>query len=124
MGQIVTQIDPPIDLTTFKVVGKMKPDDFKDCLRRYYAGKVTRLILWDLTEADLSAFRNSHIKEVARHIARISEARRGGRTAFVYDRSFEYGIGRMFQAYSQMEDMPFDVQAFKRIVEARAWLGT
>ncbi len=123
MGQIETEYDRPRELTTFKVIGPMKVADFKDCLAHYYGGDVTRLILWDLTRADLSAFRNSHIKEVAQSIARISEVRRGGRTAFVYDKSFEYGIGRMFQAYSQMEEMPFEVRAFKNMVEARAWLG-
>ena len=123
MGQIELKSDPDLDLTIFRVAGQMTVADFKDSLADYYDGDVTRLILWDLTRADLSAFRNRHIKEVAQGIAGISEARRGGRTAFVYDESFEYGIGRMFQAYSQMSDMPFEVRAFKGLAEARAWLG-
>ena len=123
MGQIELKCDPPRDLTIFQVTGQMQVADFKNALADYYRGDVTRLILWDLTRADLTAFRNRHIKEVAQGIARISEARRGGRTAFVYDESFEYGIGRMFQAYSQMAEMPFEVRAFKGLAEARAWLG-
>lgn len=116
-------MEPAKDLTTFTAVGKLQVTDFRDWLTHYYAGEVTRTILWDLTAADLSAFRNSHIKEVAQAIARISQERRGGKTAFVYQPTFEYGIGRMFQAYSQMEDLPFEVQAFKNLVEAKAWLG-
>ena len=123
MGRIATEYDRSRDLTLFKAVGEMQVTDFRDCLEAYYGGEVTRFILWDLTQADLAAFKNRHIKEVAQVIAGISGARRGGRTAFVYDKAFEYGIGRMFQAYSQMEEMPFEVQAFKTIVEARAWLG-
>ncbi len=123
MGQIETRIDHARDLTTFRVVGEMQVADFHDCLEAYYAGTVTRLVLWDLTRADLSALKTGQIKAVAQDIARISEARRGGKTAFVYDMAFEYGIGRMFQAYSRLEEVPFEVQAFKGLVEARAWLG-
>ncbi len=123
MKHIDTHYDHAKSLTTFTATGKMTVDDFHDFLERYYVGQVTRFILWDLTRADLSAFKTADIKEVAQCIVRISEARRGGKTAFVYDQSLEFGIGRMFQAYSQMADMPFEVQAFKSLVEAKAWLG-
>ena len=123
MGQIELKCDPPRDLTIFQVTGQMQVADFKNALADYYRGDVTRLILWDLTRADLLAFRNRHIKEVAQGIAQISEARRGGRTAFVYDESFEYGIGRMFQAYSQMAEMPSQARASARPLKARTSKG-
>ena len=47
----------------------------------------------------------------------------GGKTAFVHDESFVLGIGKMFQAFSMMRELPFEVQTFKSINEATAWLG-
>lgn len=123
MGKIETTIDLTRDLTTFTASGTLTANYFREYLTAYYDGKVTRFVLWDLIEADLSALKNRHIKEVAQSICRISEVRRGGQTAFVYDKSFEYGIGRMFQAYSQMEMLPFTAKAFKSTEEAKAWLG-
>ena len=61
--------------------------------------------------------------EIAEKMSRISQVRRGGKTAFVYDRPLEYGIGRMFQSFSEMADMPFEVQSFQSFEEAKAWLG-
>ena len=123
MGSISAQYDPEIDLTIVTAKGMITADDLLDWGNRYYKGPITQLILWDVTNADLSALQADQLKQIAENMSRISEARRGGKTAFVYDKPLEYGIGRMFQAYSEMEDMPFKVQSFQSFDEAREWLG-
>ena len=123
MGTIETTFDRPKELTIFSANGILTADDFREFLASYYEGEVTPFVLWDLTRADLSALKTRHIKEIAQSIFRISEVRRGGKTAFVYDKSVEYGIGRMFQAYTQLEELSFEALSFKSIDEAKAWLG-
>ncbi len=123
MGTISAIFETDKDLTLVTVSGAITADDLKDWGVKYYEGQITSHILWDVTKADLSAIQGDQLKEIAAIVSRISEVRRGGKTAFVYDQPLEYGIGRMFQAYSEMENMPFEVQTFRRVEEARQWLG-
>lgn len=44
-----------------------------------------------------------------------------GKVAYVDSRDYIFGIGRMFEAYSSQ--LPFDLMAFRRIEDARCWLG-
>ena len=123
MGSISAIYDEIKDLTIVTVKGLITAADLLDWGNRYYQGKITPLILWDVTQADLSTLQADQLNDIAENMSRISEARRGGKTAFVYSKPLEYGIGRMFQAYSEMQRMPFEVQSFQNFEEAMAWLG-
>ncbi len=123
MGTISAKYDLAKDLTIVTAKGVITADDLLDWGNNYYEGQITSLILWDVTNADLSSLQADQLREIAENMSRISEVRKGGKTAFVYDKPLEYGIGRMFQAYSEMEDMPFEVQSFQSFDEAKAWLG-
>ena len=123
MGTISAKYETEKDLTIVTAEGAISADDLLDWGNSYYEGQITPLILWDVTKADLSGIQSDKLRKIAEIMSRISEARRGGKTAFVYDNPLEFGIGRMFQAYSEMEDMPFQVQSFKNFDEAMEWLG-
>ena len=123
MGTISAKYETEKDLTIVTAEGAISADDLLDWGNSYYEGRITPLILWDVTKADLSGIQSDKLRKIAEIMSRISEARRGGKTAFVYDNPLEFGIGRMFQAYSEMEDMPFQVQSFRNFHEARKWLG-
>ena len=123
MGTISAKYDMAKDLTIVSAKGVITADDLLDWGNNYYEGQITSLILWDVTNADLSSLQADQLREIAENMSRISEVRKGGKTAFVYDKPLEYGIGRMFQAYSEIEDMPFEVQSFQSFDEAKAWLG-
>lgn len=123
MGPISATYELEKDLTIVTVSGAITADDLQDWGIKYYEGQITSLILWDVTKADLSAIRGDELRGIAGNISPISEVRRGGKTAFVYDKSLEYGIGRMFEAYSEIANMPFEVRAFRNFDEAKQWLG-
>ena len=123
MGTISATYDNEKDLTIVTAEGVITADDLLEWGNSYYEGPITPLILWDVTNADLSTLKGDQLRKIAEAMSRVSEVRRGGKTAFVYDKPLEFGIGRMFQAYSEMEDMPFEVQSFKSFDEAKAWLG-
>ncbi len=123
MGTIETTYDLNKDLTIFTAKGALTTDNFRECLVPYYAGEVTKFILWDLTKADLSTLKPTHLEDLAQSIYQMSEVRTNGKTAFVHDESFAYGIGKILQAFSMMRGMPFEVLPFRTIDEAKEWLG-
>jgi hypothetical protein len=123
MGSIETAYDLPRDLTTFKVVGKMGIIDFYDCLETYYEGGVTPLTLWDLTEADVSEISSDEISNFAQYGRNLAEARKGGKTAIVFNDSLDYGLGRMFATYLEMADVPLEIHTSRSLNDAKKWLG-
>ena len=123
MGNIETTYDHPQNLTTFKVVGKMRISDFYDCLDSYYAGGVTALTFWDVTEADLSAITAKEINALAVYGRNLAEVRKGGKTAFVFDTLHDFGLGRMLEAYLEIAGLPLETFVYQSLDEARQWLG-
>ena len=123
MGTIETTFEMENGLTLVRGRGKLSIDDFHAWLEEYYPDRVTALILWDETEADLSALDAVALRDLVRRAKRMSGDRRGGKGAVVYANPLEYGIGRMFQTFTEMEGLPYEVQSFQSFDEARKWLA-
>ena len=122
MGTIQTTHDPSRDLTIIKTVGRMKPTEFRKWIADYYSGKVTLLVLWDLTEADFSEIQTGHLRDFAAQTKPLAEARKGGKTAIVSENALEFGMSRMLEAFYDFEGVPFEVQTFHTIDKAMQWL--
>ena len=123
MGTIKTTYDLPSDLTIIKAMGTMKPSDFQEWTAAYYAGTVTTLAMWDLSEADLSEIRTEDLKMDAVHTKSLADVRKGGKTAIVSGNSLGFGLSRMLSTFYEFEQMPFEVQVFESMDEATKWLG-
>lgn len=123
MGRIETTYDPLRDLTIFKLAGKVSAVDLFDCLANYCSGAVTLLNLWDDTETDLTAITASEIEDFAEYASHLAEARKSGKTAIVFGRAFEFGLGRMFETYLELAGLPIEVHLCRSIDDARKWLG-
>ena len=123
MGSFETTFDLDIDLTFIKVVGKVTAEDFHAWTADYYSGPTTKLNLWDLRQADLSAIGSDDLLEDAVRSKKVADRRQGGKTAVVSDKALEFGIARMRAVYAEIMEMPFAFQVFQTMAEARAWLG-
>lgn len=123
MGTIETTYDLSRDLTLVKATGTMTADDFKEWTAAYYAGTVTSLALWDLTQADLSDIHTKDLLNDAAHTKSVADVRKGGKTAIVSGSSLEYGLSRMLSTFYEFEQMPFEVQVFENMNEAMKWIG-
>ncbi|MFC1884548.1 hypothetical protein ACFL2O_07245 [Thermodesulfobacteriota bacterium] len=123
MGTIKTTKDMSLNLTINLAEGIILYDDMSTWITEYYSGTVTNLILWDFREADLSKIKTEEFAELARLIKRKADLRQGGKTALVFKRDLEFGLGRMFEVFSELEDLSFEFMSFRSIEEAREWLG-
>ena len=123
MGTITTSKDTSINLTTNIAKGKLSYDNLLSWVNDYYAGRITKYILWDLTEADLSKIKIEEFRKLAEVIKRNSGMRKGGKTALVFKRDLEYGLGRMFEVFSEMQDIKFEFMSFRDVEKAKKWLG-
>jgi hypothetical protein len=86
---------------------------------RKYRDGMSRL--WDFRNADLSALASSTIAEMAQHSATFPPGINDVKVAFVVTRELEYGLSRMFEAYST--DVKTTVSVFYTLADAEAWLS-
>lgn len=123
MGTIETTYDLTRDLTVVKATGKMEAADFRVWTAQYYRGTITKLVLWDIAQADLSALKTDDIRDDAKQTKDLADIRKGGKTAIVSSNSLEYGLSRMLEAFYDLERVPFEVQVFRTMDEAMEWLA-
>ena len=123
MVNINTKYDLNKELTTFKVTGKLTAADLYECLTHYLGGKVTLRTLWDITEAKVPAATVDEVCNLAQYVRNLSDARIGGKTAIISNDDLGYGMSRMLETLYELEHVPFEVQVFRRLDEAEAWIG-
>ncbi len=121
MSPIETSINRELDLTVHTVSGNVTPQEYFNKIETYYQGKPTTLVLWDCTTATGEKFTADELRDFLRIIKKYS--RKGGKTALVFSMDVDFGIGRMLGSLAQIESYDFEVEAFRRIEDAKKWLG-
>jgi hypothetical protein len=77
--------------------------------------------LWDFRDADLSSMDTATIAEMARYSLRFPPGIKDVKVAFVARRELEFGLSRMFEAYSTETETSISV--FYTMKDAEAWMS-
>lgn len=106
------------------VSGDIVTDNIIAVINEYYSNGIVKDVIWDYTNGSLLS---ASQKDFNRIIAAIknslaSGARVNGKTAYVGDRTVEYGILRMFTVYGETEGITIPCSVFRTTEEARRWL--
>jgi hypothetical protein len=113
-------------LSTFVARGRLTPEELVAAYAAFVNSAPTRYILWDLSSASLAGMRTEQIRRLAWQVSRMGQTgkdcRQGGKTALVCTRDVECGMGRMLTLFLSMEDYPVNVQVFRDVKDAKAWL--
>ncbi len=118
---IVSLTDVATELTVHKVTGDINGRNLS-CNLKILQETATRLVLWDLREVSNIATSSPPEADSITSILPEIPVSSGGKTAFVFSSATDYGMGRMYEAYAKMEDLPFDLGMFQSISEAESWL--
>ena len=111
-----------LDLTVFRARGKVTLPHLQARLKEFLAQAPTSLVLWDFTLANLAEFFEEDVSSLFRDMAFLYERRGGGKTAMVFSRTVDFGVGRMSEVLSEVHEVPFQIQSFWDIESAREWL--
>ena len=109
------------DLTIHKVTGEIDARRLF-CTLRILQETATLLVLWDLREVSNIASSSPAQAESITAGLKDMPVLSGGKAAFVFASETYYGMGRMYEAYAKMENLPFDLAMFQSMSEAEAWL--
>ena len=67
--------------------------------------------------------RREGIEKIILTAKKYSGSRKEGKTAIVGPKEIDYGLGRMYQTFSELEGLPYEYMVFKELEEAKDWLG-
>ena len=123
MGYIETRRDITSGLTISVARGDFISGDLLDWVNDYFSGDITQFILWDFTEANITKIPLKEFKIIAHEVKTRSCAMMGGKTALVFRGDVGYGIGRMFEAFTEFEGVKSEYRSFRNTREAKEWLG-
>lgn len=116
-----------IQITTITVEWE---DDFSELLsllETFFDDHNTDYLLLDLRNGPVDTITEEHIKGICQCVtSRTDDNSEGGRAsgkiALVGSTNLQFGIGRMCQAYFEMEDSSINVSVFHTMEEALSWL--
>ena len=123
MARIETIIDSQNDLSVFTVNGALIADEIIERVEEYYTRHPTKLVLWIMGEVDLTAITSAGIERIIQIAKKHTGKRQEGKTAIVGSKDIDYGLARMYEAYTGLENLPYEYKIFKDVDEAKEWLG-
>lgn len=124
MDVIHKRVDLQQQLTTFTLTGDI--GDFRlviDAINEFYKGDVTKLVLWDMTNADVNRISTQEVNKIADLPLYKAERRMGGKNAIVAPDQLAYGLSRIYETVVGLQNQPFETRVFRNLEDACAWLG-
>ncbi len=122
MARIEKKIEKNKDLTILVVTGKVSSDEITDALRDFYKSGFTLKLLLDFSNSEFSDLPSDQLPLIISVAKSYAHLREGGKTAIVMSSGVGFGIGRMYETLSEIEQHPITHNICKSIDEAMDWL--
>lgn len=123
MAVFQTSIDYQNNLSIHTVTGEVTAQEILQKLEAYFAGEPTMLVLWNFSEAKIAAIPSDEFRRIPEVGKKYAGYRKGGKTALVFSSDAGFGMGRMFEAFSEIEGLSFVIRSFRSVEAAKQWLG-
>lgn len=123
MALIETVMSDQHDLTVHTVLGEVSGDEIIEKIKEGLDHKHSLFVIWDFSNAltiDLPMEKMYQILTIGKKLAQL---RVSGKTAIVVPQDLGFGLGRMYEAYSEIEMFPTENRAFRTMDQAWEWLG-
>jgi len=112
-------------LLVLTVTGNVVTDHVVAIVNEYYSNGIVKDVIWDYTNGSLLSVSQTDFNRIIAAIINslASGSRANGRTAYVGDRTVEFGILRMFTVSGETQGITIPYNVFRTIEEARRWLA-
>lgn len=122
MAKIEITRVPEEDLTIFNVRGSLSAEEIIEYSKEHYMDNPTQLVMWDITNGSISEIDVEEFGKISTAVKPYTEKRAGGKTAFVGSVDADFGMGRMYESYAEVEKLPIQYRTFRNRDEAMSWL--
>jgi hypothetical protein len=111
-------------LTILTVSGVVTCEDVIHALEDFYENDVTQNLLWEYIDADVSKITEKCMMQIIEIAKSYAHLRKKGRTAIVGRSDLTFGLSRMYEMLSEVNEHPIPHRPFRNIDEATTWLKT
>ena len=122
MTEIKKIKDEENKITIYTVSGKFLFDQIIDLIKKFYIDELTLNVIFDLTNADMSAITAGEIERIVEISSKYAHLREGGKTAFISSSDLSYGLTRMYEVFAEIKNHPVTQGAFKNLDDAISWI--
>ena len=119
---VIFEIDRVKDLTKFTLQGQVTLSELIDAVNAYGKSGVTLNELYDIRQLAGERITSSDIDAVVKYLHKYAVVRPvNSKTAVLVVEALDYGISRMIQNLTEGA-VPFEIEVFKSLEQALAWL--
>ena len=109
------------DIVILRVNGGATFAEITEAVKEYFP-KVTRHLIWDYTNGNLTNVTAEDFRRVPDMSAKYFTNRKQGRTAFACPSDYIYGMFRMYTAFADIKNMPYEYEVHRSFEEALNWV--
>ena len=123
---ITSHTEPLEELTTLTAKGNITFEDIIEVVKNFKDDPPAKNILWDFSEAYPADPFNAEDMDRIASLAKTNlnlRSQPDGKTAYVATSDFVFGITRMYTTYLELQDPAHEIQVFRSLNEAHAWLA-
>lgn len=121
MGKIVN-IEDKNDIFINKVSGEVTTEDILAYAVKNVPEWKKAFLIWDFTDADVHKISRNEIQALSARFKSHVRPRVGARTAFVARHDLQFGMLRMFNTFTEIDEYPYKLESFREIDKAKEWL--
>jgi hypothetical protein len=110
-------------LTIITITGKTDVSELMSALNSFWDNP-TKHIIWNSQSDPLGNISPDDIRNLCKHakLRAIDGNRSNGKTALVGSNDLAFGLSRMAETYSEIEEFPIQVSVFPSLEEALNWI--
>ena len=109
------------DVVILRVIGGATFAEISEAIKMYFP-KVTRHLIWDYTNGNLDNVTADDFKSVPDLSSKYFTNRKKGRTAFACPEDDTFGMFRMYTAYADIKNMPYEYEVRRSFEDALNWV--
>ena len=123
MARIDKRIDAEKDLTIYKVNGELSTEELLRLNNEFLTGQSTEKIIFNFMNGSLKNISAEVFKQEIISSKSRTEKRKEIKVAIIANKDIDFGMGRMYAAYIEMEDLGVTISVFRTQSETLKWLG-
>ena len=108
--------------TRLVVSGNILEEDMHEALEEFYNTQPTKLLLWDMSYAELWQITPDMILNFVQKAAKLGVSRAGGRTAVLAPGDLQFDLSKMSQTFHELESKEISLRIFRSEQDALTWL--
>jgi hypothetical protein len=123
MDRVESIRKPDQNLTIHLVRGLITAEKIIDVAVSHHENNPSLHVLWDFSASEFSKITGDDIRIFIQRAKKFEHLRPGGKTALVFFRQADFGMGRMVEILSEIENLKIRFKPFYDLDEALTWLN-